>query len=155
MKSAPSTISGFSGDFDSRHGNVSTGRMLANRPSFLRMARSPCSGRTLALGSLSYFGSPTAENSTASHSSQSLKVRSGNGSPRASMAAAPAIPYLNSTVWPNRSHTAFITLTPCTDISGPIPSPGKTAITKFITMAFILYISAISFLFKLLDIFFL
>jgi len=35
-------------------------------PNFLRIASNPCSGRTLAVGSLSNFGSPTAENKTAS-----------------------------------------------------------------------------------------
>ena len=43
------------GDLWSRHLKVCTGRMLANSPSFLRIASKPCSGRTLAVGSLSNF----------------------------------------------------------------------------------------------------
>ena len=65
-KSAPSTSSARRGDLCRRHLKVCTGRMLANSPSFLRIASKPCSGRTLAVGSLSNFGSPTAENNTAS-----------------------------------------------------------------------------------------
>ena len=65
-KSAPSTNSARRGDLCTKHLNVWTGRILANKPSFLRIASSPCSGRTLAVGSLSNLGSPTAEKRTAS-----------------------------------------------------------------------------------------
>ena len=46
MKSAPRYII-LKGDLCIRQSNVCTGRMLANRPSFLRIASRPCSGRTL------------------------------------------------------------------------------------------------------------
>ena len=54
-----------SGEASTSAGCGATGRRLAYRPSALRIASSPCSGRTFAVG-LSHFGPPTAPSSTAS-----------------------------------------------------------------------------------------
>ena len=132
IKSAPRTSSSFKGDLCTRQSKVVTGRILANRPNFLRIASKPCSGRTFAVGSLSNFGSPTLANSTASASMQVWKVSSGNGSPTSSMACAPHRASLYETSCPNFSATADITATPCSIISGPMPSPANTAIFSFI-----------------------
>ena len=100
------------------------------------MASNPCSGRTLAVGSLSNLVSPTAANNTASASRQTRYVSSGNGSPTSSIACAPHIASSYSTSCPNLQAMASITATPCFIISGPIPSPGKTAIFNFIISLF-------------------
>ena len=63
MKSVPRTTSARSGERSARASNSATGRRLANSPSDLRIRSSPCSGRTFAVGSLSYLGSPMAPNS--------------------------------------------------------------------------------------------
>lgn len=84
-------ISSFNGDLCNRHSNVCTGLTFAKSPNFLRIANRPCSGRTLALGSLSKRGSPTAANNTASAHLHILNVSSGNGSPTKSIACAPHI----------------------------------------------------------------
>ena len=96
----------------------------------MRMARSPCSGLTFAVGSLSNLGSPTEAKSTASDSSHILNVSSGKGSPTSSMACAPQRASLYVTLWPYFSAIAVSTPTPCSIISGPIPSPARTAILK-------------------------
>src|SRR5690606_22528497 len=76
-KSVPSILSCFKGDLCKREGNVNVGRTLANRPSFFLVSSNPCSGRTFALGSLSYLGSPIAPKSTASDWTQISWVTSG------------------------------------------------------------------------------
>ncbi len=63
--STPASSSGRSGEACTSLGLTDTGRRLAKRPSALRIAKRPCSGRTLARGS-SHFGPPTAPSSTAS-----------------------------------------------------------------------------------------
>ena len=136
-KSAPSTSSVFRGDFPTRDLKVSTGRRLAKRPSFFRMARSPCSGRTFAVGSLSNRGSPTAPKRTASLSMQMAWVSSGYGFPQWSMATAPTYPKEYVASWPNRRHTASTALTACSTTSGPMPSPGSFAILSFIIAGFL------------------
>ena len=60
----------FSGDLSNKEGKVKVGRTLANKPNFLRIRNNPCSGRTLAEGSLSKRGKPMAPNKTASAASQ-------------------------------------------------------------------------------------
>ena len=62
------------------------GRILANKPNFLRNANNPCSGRLL--GSV-HFGPPTAPNKIASASWQAESVSLGRGVPCVSMAAPP------------------------------------------------------------------
>ena len=78
----------FSGDLSIKDGKVKVGRTLANKPNFLRIRNSPCSGRTLAEDHCQ-----TAVNQwhqTKRHLlSQMAWVSSGYGSPTASMAAAP------------------------------------------------------------------
>ena len=53
-----------------------TGRILAKRFNSLRMAKSPCSGRT---GALSYFGPPIAAKRIASADLAASKVDLGSG----------------------------------------------------------------------------
>ena len=86
--SVPFTTSAFTGEAPTSWSYSLTGRRLAKRPSPLRMASSPCSGRTLALGS-SYLGSPTAPSRMASQA-LALSTTSGrSGTPWASMEAPP------------------------------------------------------------------
>ena len=106
--------------------------MLAKRPRALRIFSSPCSGLTLAVGSLSYFGSPIAPKRTASDSMHTLCVESGYGSPWRSIATAPISAYLYTNSCENLSATASRAFTACAVISGPMPSPGSTAIVFFI-----------------------
>ena len=77
IKSVPSIRSLFNGELSIREGKVKVGRTLANNPSFLRIFKSPCSGRTGAFGSLSYLGSPIAPNRIASAAIQTSCVESG------------------------------------------------------------------------------
>ena len=69
--------------------------MFANKPNSFLILKSPSSGRTFAVGLLSYLGSPTAPNKTASEFKQILCVSSGYGSPVSSIAAAPTNPSLH------------------------------------------------------------
>ena len=133
IKSAPFNSSSFRGDLCNRQSKVATGRTLANNPNCFLIAKRPVSGRTLRVGSLSNRGSPTAANNTASASIQVLNVFSGKGSPTSSMACAPQIAswYVNSC--PNFWAMASRVATPCCIISGPIPSPGRIAMSNFIS----------------------
>ena len=134
MKSAPRTNSSFNGLLCIKQSKVATGRMLANKPNFLRMASKPCSGRTFAVGSLSNRKSPTAANNTASARIHVWNVSSGNGSPTSSMACAPQIASSYSNSCPHFSAMALSTAKLCFITSGPIPSPGRTAIFNFINI---------------------
>jgi len=80
--------SGLSGEAGASAGCTFTGRMLANRPRALRIASSPCSGRTLALGS-SHFGPPTAPRRMAEAFRQAASAESVKAVPWASMAQPP------------------------------------------------------------------
>ena len=91
----------------------------------------PSSGRVLARGS-SHLGPPTAPNRMASVLAHISWVSSGKGVPKSSMALPPTLPYEMSKSWPKRVSTACITLTASDITSGPMPSPGKTAMEKFI-----------------------
>ena len=73
-----------------------------------------------------------APNKIASAFSQMLMVSSGKGLPVFSMAKAPTRALLKVNMWLNSIAIAFKTLTACAVTSGPIPSPGKTAIFSFI-----------------------
>ena len=127
-KSAPRTISVFSGERPASESNTASGRRLAYSPSDLRIRSSPCSGRTLADGSLSYFGSPIAPNNTASERRQTACVSAGYGSPVASIAQAPTSAFSYLKTCPYFAATRSRTFTASPTISGPIPSPGKSAI---------------------------
>ena len=131
-KSKPPPInSSFSGQAFFNCGNKSAGRRLQKSPNPLRMARSPASGRRLG-GSSYHFDSPTlpptAPSSTESLSLAVLRASSVNGTPVASMETPPISTslYLNSC--PYFVPTASSTLHASRTISGPIPSPGITAI---------------------------
>ena len=67
----------FKGDLSIKDGKTLTGLILANKPSFFLIAKSPCSGRILAVGSLSYFGEPIAPKRIASDFMHNLWVLSG------------------------------------------------------------------------------
>src|ERR1022692_1226924 len=90
------------------------------------MASSPCSGRTLARGS-SHFGPPTAPSSTASAARATSSVSGGSADPVASMAAPPMRASRSVKVCPHFSSTTASTRLASPTTSGPIPSPGKTA----------------------------
>src|SRR5664279_1349001 len=126
-RSTPASFSALSGAAAASFSCTVTGRTLAKRPSALRMPSSPCSGRTFARG-VSHAGPPTAPRSTASLARQSATVSSGSGFPVASMAAPPISADVVSNECPHRSATASSTRTPCATTSGPMPSPGSSAI---------------------------
>src|SRR5690606_17294920 len=105
-----------------------TGRRLANRPSALRIASSPCSGRTFAFGS-DHFGPPTAPSRIASALRAASSVAAGSGSPWRSIAMPPMSCSANLKSWPKRAATASRTGTVAETISGPMPSPGSTTMS--------------------------
>ena len=63
---------------------------------------------------------------------QSSSVSSGKGTPLAIKALPPTRPFVKVNLWLNFFSMALRTLTPCSQTSGPIPSPPKTAIFNFI-----------------------
>ena len=67
----------FKGDLSNKEGNVNVGLTFANKPNFLRIFNKPCSGLTVAVGSLSNLGCPIAPNRTASEATQISCVASG------------------------------------------------------------------------------
>src|SRR5438309_259968 len=71
---------------------------------------------------------PTAPNKIASLCWQRAIVASEIASPSASIAVAPTRAWVVLNVWPYRLATVCKTCTACSATSGPIPSPGKTAI---------------------------
>ena len=76
--STPLSFSGFSGEAAASSGMVATGRRFANRPSALRIASSPCSGR-ICTGMSAHFGPPTAPSRIPSDALHAAIVASGNG----------------------------------------------------------------------------
>src|SRR3569832_1635146 len=128
IMSTPFSTSGRSVEAPSSLSLTATGRRFAYRPSPLRMASSPCSGRTLPRGS-SHFGPPTAPSSTASAPRADSRVASGSAVPVASMAAPPIRASRVSNSWPKRLATADRTFKASLVTSGPIPSPGRTVMT--------------------------
>src|SRR6185437_11092854 len=127
-KSTPCSSSALIGEACSAASWVRTGRRLAYRPSALRIASRPCSGRTLAFGS-DHFGPPTAPSSTALAAWHAARVDAGSGSPWRSMAIPPMSCSLKVKVWLKRLATAFRTATAAAATSGPMPSPGRTTIS--------------------------
>src|SRR4051794_376643 len=126
-RSVPSMTSRLSGLASSRAGNGLTGRRVANRPSPSRMPSSPCSGRGRLGSVVSHLGPPTAPRRTASASRQAASVSSGSAVPVASIAAPPIGCSENSKLSKaRRTSTAEATT------SGPIPSPGSSAMWALI-----------------------
>ena len=72
--------------------------MLANNPNDFLSFSNPCSGLTLADGSLSYFGCPIEPNKMASVAMHNSNVLSGKGFPVISMAMAPTLASLKMNV---------------------------------------------------------
>uniref|UniRef100_A0A7V1ZIF4 Serine/threonine protein kinase n=1 Tax=Thermoanaerobaculum aquaticum TaxID=1312852 RepID=A0A7V1ZIF4_9BACT len=87
-------------------------------------------------GRWSQRGPPTAPKRTASASRQSRKVASGSGSPVRSMAAPPTSPSLSLSFKPAFSATLSRTRTAAAVTSGPMPSPGSTAILSKVGLRF-------------------
>src|SRR6185369_11497227 len=92
----------------------------------LRLANIPSSGRTVLCG-LSHFGPPTAPSRTASLRLASSRLAAGSATPSRSMALPPITASLNSSCRPNRPAHSSSTARACAVTSGPIPSPGSTA----------------------------
>src|SRR5690606_5409953 len=123
--STPSSSSDLIGEAPSAAACGRTGRRLANRPSALRIASRPCSGRTLALGS-DHLGPPTAPSRIASAFFAASRVDAGSGSPWRSMAMPPMSCSWKEKTWPWRAAMASSTGRVAETISGPMPSPGST-----------------------------
>ncbi len=64
---------------------------------------------------------------TASASRQAASVSSGSGASFSRSARAPSSHSEKTNVWPKRASTAFRTATAAAVTSGPMPSPGRTA----------------------------
>src|SRR5690606_19804341 len=127
IRSTPFSTSGRRVELCSMPSNIMAGRRLANRPSSFRSLKRAFSGRSSG-GLSSQRAPPTAPRSTASESRQRVKVSGGSGFPTRSIAPPPTMPNWNVNRYPKVSATARRTLTPSSTISGPIPSPGRTAI---------------------------
>ena len=56
------------------------------------------------------------------------------------MAAAPQSSGVKLTSWANLSATALTTATPCSIISGPMPSPANTAMLSFILLVILVVV---------------
>src|SRR5207244_3882659 len=128
----PRRRSGLRGERPTRAGRTDTGRRFANTPSRARSASSPVSGRRCQ-GAWSSAGSPTAPSSTASARVTPARVASGSGSPAAATPAAPTANRWRINLIPNRSPTTSRTCSASATTSGPIPSPGSTAIVYGLT----------------------
>ncbi len=81
--STPLSFSGLSGEAAASSGMVVTGRRFANKPSALRIASKPCSGRCCT-GMSAHFGPPTAPSRIPVEALHAATVASGNGEPAAS-----------------------------------------------------------------------
>ena len=125
--STPSRRSALSGDRSTRAGNTATGRRFAYTPSCARNASRPNSGLKWR-GAWSSEGSPTAPSNTASARATAARVSSGNGSPAAATPAAPIGKRRSVNSIAKRSPAASSARSACAMTSGPIPSPGSTAI---------------------------
>src|SRR5450759_4559757 len=103
--STASSSSGRSGDAGTSAGWTLTGRRFANSPRPPRMAKSACSGRTIAVGS-SHFGPPTAPRRIASLSAQAARSSARIGAPYASIPAPPTTRSFQAIWKPNRAPAA-------------------------------------------------
>src|SRR5512133_3547619 len=130
MMSTPFSFSALSGEESISAGWTFTGRRLANTPSPLRSPSSPCSGRTLALGS-SHFGPPTAPSSTALDFWHSVRTASVSATPWASIEQPPISRSTNVKSWPRFFATTWRTRMASAVTSGPMPSPGRTTMFAF------------------------
>src|SRR5579884_304706 len=122
-KSSPRTSSGSSDEAFSKPANTRTGRRLANNSKSLRSTNSAYSGRSRS-GLPSYSGRPTAPKRIAALSLQSASASSGSASRPARSASPPTLASTHST----SGRTACSICTAARVTSGPMPSPGKTAI---------------------------
>ena len=122
--SMPSASPRFSGE-EVRVVQRRTGRTFANTSSSARSASRPISGRT---SPVSHRGPPTAPFSTASACLTAVRTWGGNGSPCVSMAFPPngycAVSYEKPKAVAATSSTRRVSRI----VSGPMPSPGSTAI---------------------------
>ncbi|CSB99667.1 Uncharacterised protein [Vibrio cholerae] len=121
-------ISARRGEKASRPWWICAGRKLQNSWKCLRSgSKAPRSGCSLG-GRCSHFGPPTEPNKTASASSQARRVLSGSGQPWLSIAIPPTSCSSRLKRMPCFCSIASNTLWACAITSGPIPSPGNTAI---------------------------
>src|SRR5919198_1466826 len=120
--SVRSTTSRRSGLASSSASIARTGRRFAYRPSSLRSPRRPCSGRGAFGSVVSHFGPPTAASRTASAARHAARVSSVSAVPWASIDAPPNVCSANSNS-PSRRRISSVGAV----ISGPIPSPARTA----------------------------
>ena len=112
--------------------NMTAGRRFAYTFMPPRKPRSAFSGR-ISGATLSHFGPPTAPSSTASDARQISSWSFGSGFCRLSIAAPPATTCLYTNSCPYFFATASSTRTASATTSGPIPSPGISAIVFFIS----------------------
>src|SRR5439155_400589 len=125
-RSAPRNRSALRGDRPTSAGWTETGRRLANPPNSAGRASRPVSGFRCR-GALSSAGSRTAPSSTASARVTASRVTSGSGSPPAATPAAPTGKRRSVNSIPKRSPAASSARSASAITSGPIPSPGSTA----------------------------
>src|SRR5919197_385860 len=121
-KTVPSKTSPRNGLVLNRAATARTGRRFAYRPSALRRPSSPCTGRGAPESVVSHFGPPTAASRTASAARQAASVSSVSAVPWASIEAPPNACSANSKS-PSLERISSVGAV----ISGPIPSPGRTA----------------------------
>src|SRR6202789_4579964 len=131
--SAPSMISGRSGELTASSLNANAGRRLAKPPSAARNWSRPASGRLSGERELNSLP-PTAPSKTASASRAAASVSAGSGVPSLTMATPPMRLALSSSVWPPSRATSLSTETASWVTSGPMPSPAVTRIFSFIVL---------------------
>ena len=157
IMSTPLTTSCFNVDAAASCSNTTAGRRLANVPRPARRFRRPRSGRCsggswshlylqrqheseacdllavykeLSPCRFAFSYPPMAASRTASDSLQICRVSSGSGDPVASTAAPPMCASVNWNSTPSRLPAACNALSATFEISGPMPSPGSTAILQ-------------------------
>src|SRR3989338_4379848 len=129
------TSSGLSALKLSVPGHTRSGLKFAKRSNFLRNPRMTCFSASFHFGSsCASTGPPTAPKRIASAFSHMSIVSSGKCFPDFSNASPPALPSKVVISCTNRLLTASKTSTADLQISGPIPSPGTTAIFPFIPL---------------------
>jgi len=122
------TSSSLSGLADTSWGKMMAGRRLAKREKcFRRGRRAPRSG-CCSGGRDSHLGPPTDPKRMAAEDSHRDRVDSGRALPCRSIAAPPTSPSLNESGIENRFAVFSMILRVTSITSGPIPSPGRTAI---------------------------
>jgi hypothetical protein len=131
MTSTPSTISRLSVEASMSCGRTLAGLRLANRPISLRIFSRPVSGRS-SLGFESHLYPPMQASRTLSDPRHASRDSSGNGSPASSIAAPPINEGTKSISNPRRAVSASRTRRVAAVISGPIPSPGRSA-TRYLS----------------------